>query len=155
MAPCYLFHLLSHPLPSSLHSSHMGLLILHICPRAFAGTTLFPGLCPPDCCMAPLLTSFSLCNSSRTLWPLPKVGASHPLSPYPALFYHHLTYILILFFFLWPHLWHMEVPRLRVESELQPPAYTTATAMPNPSHICNCICLWQCRILSLQREARD
>ena len=26
------------------------------------------------------------------------------------------------------HLWHMEVPRLGVESELQLPAYTTATA---------------------------
>ena len=25
----------------------------------------------------------------------------------------------------------------RVESELQPPAYTTATAKPDPSHVCN------------------
>ena len=32
------------------------------------------------------------------------------------------------FFFLGLHLWHMEVPRPRVESELQLPAYTTATA---------------------------
>ena len=32
------------------------------------------------------------------------------------------------FCFLGPHSWHMEVPRLRVESELQLPAYTTATA---------------------------
>ena len=32
---------------------------------------------------------------------------------------------------------HMDVPRLGVESELQLPAYTTATAMPDPSHICN------------------
>ena len=29
----------------------------------------------------------------------------------------------------------MEVPRLEDESELQPPAYTTATAMPDLSHI--------------------
>ena len=36
------------------------------------------------------------------------------------------------FFFLGPHLWHMEVPRLGVESELQSLAYTTATAMPDP-----------------------
>ena len=37
--------------------------------------------------------------------------------------------------FLGPHLWHMEVPRLGVQSELQPPDYTRAT--PDPSHICN------------------
>ena len=30
---------------------------------------------------------------------------------------------------------HMEVPRLGVESELQLPAYTAATATPNPSHV--------------------
>ena len=33
--------------------------------------------------------------------------------------------------------WHMEVPRLGVESKLQLPAYTTATAMWDPSHICD------------------
>ena len=32
---------------------------------------------------------------------------------------------------------HMEVPRLGVESELQLPAYTTATATPDPSHVCD------------------
>ena len=31
----------------------------------------------------------------------------------------------------------MEVPRLRIELELQPPAYTTATAMQNPSCVCD------------------
>ena len=31
----------------------------------------------------------------------------------------------------------MEVPRLEVELELQLPAYTTATAMPDLSHICD------------------
>ena len=35
--------------------------------------------------------------------------------------------------FLGPLLWHMEVPRLGIESELQLPAYTTATAMLNLS----------------------
>ena len=39
------------------------------------------------------------------------------------------------FFFLGPHLRHMEVPRLGVESELQLLAYTTATATQDPSHI--------------------
>ena len=41
-------------------------------------------------------------------------------------------FFFFLFFFLGPHLWHMEVPRLRVKSELQLPAYTTATEMPDP-----------------------
>ena len=31
----------------------------------------------------------------------------------------------------------MEVPRLRVESELQLLAYATATAMRDPSHVCD------------------
>ena len=43
--------------------------------------------------------------------------------------------ILFLFCFLGQHLQHVEVPRLGVESEL--PAYTTATATRDPSHICN------------------
>ena len=50
----------------------------------------------------------------------------------------------------------MEVPRLGVESELQLPAYPTATGMPDLSHICN---LYhgsqQCRILNPLCEARD
>ena len=39
---------------------------------------------------------------------------------------------IFVFVFLGPHLWHMEVPRLGVKSELELPAYTsdpTATAM--------------------------
>ena len=31
----------------------------------------------------------------------------------------------------------MEVPRLGVESELQLPAYTTATPIPDLSHVCD------------------
>ena len=42
-------------------------------------------------------------------------------------------------FFLQMHLQHMEVPGLGVESELQLPAYATATttAMTDLNHICN------------------
>ena len=40
-------------------------------------------------------------------------------------------------FFLGLHPQHVEVPRLGVESELQPPAYTRATARPDPSCVCN------------------
>ena len=36
---------------------------------------------------------------------------------------------VFILYFLGPHLRHMEVPRLGVESELYPPTYTTATAM--------------------------
>ena len=41
------------------------------------------------------------------------------------------------FFFSGWHLGHMEISRLRVELELQLLAYATATAMPDPSHICD------------------
>ena len=50
----------------------------------------------------------------------------------------------------------MEVPRLGVELEVQLPAYTTATAMPDPSHVCNLHhSLWQYWILNPLSEARD
>ena len=39
--------------------------------------------------------------------------------------------------FLGLHSWHTEVPRLGVESELQPLAYTTGTATPDLSHVCD------------------
>ena len=44
---------------------------------------------------------------------------------------------LLFFFsphFLGPHSWHMEVPRLGAESELQLPAHVTAKATQDPSH---------------------
>ena len=40
-----------------------------------------------------------------------------------------ITQRTFVFVFLGPHLQHMEVPRLRVTSELQLLAYTTVTAM--------------------------
>jgi len=48
----------------------------------------------------------------------------------------------------------MEVGRLGVESELQPPAYTTATAPQDLSHVCDHSSR-QCRILNPRSEARD
>ena len=60
------------------------------------------------------------------------------------------------FFFLGPHLQHMEVPRLGVESELQLQVYTTATAMQDLSCICDLpYSSQQHRILNPLREARD
>ena len=46
-----------------------------------------------------------------------------------------LCFVLLCFAFLGPHPQHMEVPRLGVELELYLLAYTTATAMPDLSHI--------------------
>ena len=46
-------------------------------------------------------------------------------------------------------LWPLEVPRQGAESELQLPAYTTATATLVLSCICNLCCsLWKCPILN-------
>ena len=53
-------------------------------------------------------------------------------------------------------MWHMEVPRLGVKLELQLPAYTTATATPDPSHVYNLhYSSWQRQILNLLSEAKD
>ena len=46
-------------------------------------------------------------------------------------------FIFLSFVFLGPLPWHMEVPRLGVESELPLPAYTTATATWDQSHVCD------------------
>ena len=53
-------------------------------------------------------------------------------------------------------MWHMEIPRLGLESELQLPAYTTATATQDPSHVCDLHhSLQQHWILDSLSEARD
>ena len=61
-----------------------------------------------------------------------------------------------IFCFLGPHLWHREVPRLRVEWELQLPAYAAATAMQDLRRVCD---LYhrsrQRQVPDSQREARD
>ena len=64
---------------------------------------------------------------------------------------------LFFFFFLQLHLQHTEVPRLGFESELQPLAYTIATATLGPSGIAAYLCcsLWQRWILNPLSEARD
>ena len=72
----------------------------------------------------------------------------------PASFIYLILYVFV--FFLGMRLWHMEVPRLRVESELQLPAYTTATATWDPSRSCKLHhSSWQCQILNPLSEARD
>ena len=60
------------------------------------------------------------------------------------------------FAFLGPHLQHMEILRLGVQSELLLPVYTRATAMPELSHVCDLHHSPQQRqILNPLRKARD
>ena len=65
-------------------------------------------------------------------------------------------FFFCFFFFLGPRLWHMEVPRPGVKSELQLPAYVIATTMSGPSHVCDLHCSsQQCQILDPLSDARD
>ena len=45
--------------------------------------------------------------------------------------------VVVVVCFLGPYPRHMEVSRLEVRSELQLPSYTTATATPDPSRVCD------------------
>ena len=59
----------------------------------------------------------------------------------------YLFLFMYLFCFLGPHLWHMEVPRLGVKSELELLACTTATATQDLSHVWDLHhSSWQCWI---------
>lgn len=63
---------------------------------------------------------------------------------------------LFFFFFLWPHLWHVEVAGPGAELELQLQAYAIATAKLDPSCISDLHCtLWQHQIFNSLSEARD
>ena len=67
-----------------------------------------------------------------------------------------LPSFFFFFGFLGLHSWHMEVPQLGVESELQLLAYATASAPWDPSHIFDLHhSSWQCQILNPLSEARD
>ena len=64
------------------------------------------------------------------------------------------SFFVFVCVFLGPYPWHMEVPGL--ESELQLPAYATATAVPDLSGICDLHHgSWQRRILNPLSETRD
>ena len=74
--------------------------------------------------------------------------------------HYSIKYLLFLFIclfvcFLGLHLWHMEVPRLGIESELQPLAYTTATATHDLCWVCSLHhSLWEHWILNPLSKAR-
>ena len=88
-------------------------------------------------------------------------GIPNPLSHCGNSGFDFLSFLPSFFFFfffcfLGSHLWHMEVPGLGVESELQLPAYTTATAMQDPSFVCDLHHRSQQRwILNPLSKARD
>ena len=69
-----------------------------------------------------------------------------------------IVFIFILFYFIFGglHLWHMEVPWLGIELELQLPAYATATATKDLSRIFDLHhSSWQRWILNPLIEVRD
>ena len=96
----------------------------------------------------------NLCLSApeRLLIPLTHSGNS-----YSTIFYFNfILRFVCLFVFLGLHLWHTEVPRLGVKLELQLLAYTTTTAMHDPSRICNLHhSSQQCQTLNPLNKARD
>ena len=81
------------------------------------------------------------------------------LADFSLSFFKLFIYLFIYFIFLpflGPLPWHMEVPRLGVESELQLPDYTTATATQDPSRVCDVHhSSRQCWILNPMIKARD
>ena len=65
-----------------------------------------------------------------------------------------LSVVDFFFFFLWPHLQHMKVPRPGIKSELQ--LRPTPHAMQDPSYICDlCRSLQQGWILYPMSEGRN
>ena len=74
----------------------------------------------------------------------------------PAFLSFFFLFLSFFFVFLGLHQWHMEVPRLGVESELPLPAYTIATAMPDLSCIYHLHhSSWQSQILNPLSRDRD
>ena len=51
-------------------------------------------------------------------------------------------YFILLYCFLGPHPWHIEVPRLGVKTELQLLTYATATATQDPSCVLTYTTAW-------------
>ena len=98
-----------------------------------------------------ILTNSIQGSLSFTVWPILS-------STFLCGFFGFCGFLFFFFFFgfLGLHLRHIEVPRLRVKTELQVLAYTTAAATWDLSCICDLHCNpWQHWILNPLREARD
>ena len=81
-----------------------------------------------------LVSTSCLPHSASHMYPFDCMRLGGIAPPY---LFIYLFVLYLSFVFLVPHPPHMEVPRLGVKSELQLPAYATATATPDPSHFCN------------------
>ena len=78
----------------------------------------------------------------------------YPSCAYKSFLIYFFLFLLFLSFFLGPHLRHMEVLRLGVQSERQLLVYITATR--DPSRVCDLHhSSWQCWIPVQLSEARD
>ena len=140
---------------TSLHISQPGLLAVppasqaHSCRRAFALPILSVWNSPLlGLWLSPSLSTGSYPPSTELACiPGPQLMPASLLPLFPFCFF---------FFFFWLYPWHMEVPRLGVELELQLPSYATATATWDPSHICILHrSLLQCWIINTLGKARD
>lgn len=78
-----------------------------------------------------LLETWSMWQGHVCEGALPPAGFTDPSSPLPAF----VVCLFVLLFRL--HLRHMEVPRRGIECKLQLQAYSTATATPDQSCICD------------------
>ena len=86
--------------------------------------------------------------------PLPNLACLEHTLHLPLYSFHRLFYFILVFLGSRPR--HMGVPRLGVEWKLQLPIYTTATAMPDLSHVCDlCHSSRHCWILNPQSKAWD
>ena len=100
------------PTPAALRGLATNIPLQGCGPPAKATHSCLPGLS----CPCALAQTFKRTSTLQVLSAQPKL--EHQNSP--------------SLFFLGRHPWHMEGPRLGVESQLQLPAYTTATATPDP-----------------------
>ena len=87
---------------------------------------------------------------------LPELKAEEEKLKWEYNIFYFIFILFIFYFFSEPHPRHMEVPWLGAELELQLSAYTTVTAMRDPSHICDLHhSLRQRWILNPLNEVRD
>ena len=98
----------------------------------------------------------SLLDITVTMGSLNDLHAVHENKPCTSFLLAKVSFFFFLSVFLGLHPQHMEVPRLGVNLELQLPAYTTATATQDQSHVCHLHHSSQHRqILNPQSEVKD
>jgi len=106
-------------------------------------------------CMCPPIVAGPQLQLQRTggqSWRLDQLRGS---SATGAMCFESFIFFFSFCYFFGPLPRHMEVPRLGVESELWPPAYARATAMRDPSRVCDLHhSSWQRRIVNPLSKGR-